>query len=379
MQPQKVDLQSIERGSLWIGGRSCGTRVEDWAVSLCPGFWLRKEPAGPPGRGGLHHPAKAKRVVQLFMSGAASHCDLFDYKPKLIEKAGQPFDPGGKVELFQSTPGVVMPSPWKWRKRGHCEKWCSDLLPHLSAHVDDMAFVHSMVSKSNVHGPATFMQATGFVLTRFSKYGSLDQLWARQSEREFTNLRRSPRLQRFCPQRSGKLEPLDFSRLPIKGLWYARAEKVPIADLFPPEEAKATVESEKASRSLLELINRKHREDRIGDSRLDARIASYELAAKMQVSAPEVLDLSRETTATKKRYGLDEKLTGRFWPKLFDCPTHVGTRCSLRAGLERGGQWVSASKLGQPRRPSSRPRRNGHRIGQADRRPDRGPEGKGIV
>src|SRR3954451_18919553 len=83
--------------------------------------------------GGLHHRAKAKRVVQLFMSGAASQCDTFDYKPLLIKKHGEKFDPGGKVELFQSVPGAVMQSPWKWRQRGKCGKWTSDLLPQLGS------------------------------------------------------------------------------------------------------------------------------------------------------------------------------------------------------------------------------------------------------
>src|ERR1700757_2674415 len=106
--------------------------------------------------GGLHHRARAKRVVQLFMSGAASQVDTFDYKPELIKRHGEKFDPGGKVELFQSVPGACMKSPWKWRRHGNCGKWVSDLLPHLAGCVDDLAFIHSMVSKSNVHGPATF-------------------------------------------------------------------------------------------------------------------------------------------------------------------------------------------------------------------------------
>src|SRR5436305_6921800 len=117
---------------------------------------------------GLHHPAKAKRVVQLFMSGAASQCDTFDYKPKLIERNGEKFDPGGKVELFQSSPGAVMKSPWNWKPYGRCGKYLSDLVPHLGGCADDMAFIHSMVSKSNVHGPAYFSQSTGYVLSRFA-------------------------------------------------------------------------------------------------------------------------------------------------------------------------------------------------------------------
>src|SRR5205807_1559251 len=122
--------------------------------------------------GGLHHKAKAKRVVQLFMSGAASQVDTFDYKPELLKRHGQPFDPGGKVELFQSSPGAVMKSPWGWKQYGQCGKWVSDLLPHLAGCVDDIAFLPAMVSKSNVHGPATFMQNTGFVLPGFPSMGA---------------------------------------------------------------------------------------------------------------------------------------------------------------------------------------------------------------
>src|SRR5216117_1779960 len=108
---------------------------------------IPERPFASPARsdlnGGLHHRAKAKRVVQLFMSGAASQVDTFDYKPELIKRHGQPFDPGGKVELFQSVPGACMQAPWAWKQRGRCGKWVSDLLPHLANCVDDLAFIHS--------------------------------------------------------------------------------------------------------------------------------------------------------------------------------------------------------------------------------------------
>ena len=126
----------------------------------------------PEFNGGLHHAAKAKRVVQLFMSGAASQCDTFDYKPLIVKKAGEKWDPGEKVELFQSDPGVVMPCPWEWKQYGQSGKWVSSLLPHTAGCVDDIAFVHSLISKSNVHGPATFMQNTGFVLPGFPSMGA---------------------------------------------------------------------------------------------------------------------------------------------------------------------------------------------------------------
>jgi hypothetical protein len=122
--------------------------------------------------GGVHHPARAKRVVQIFMSGGASQCDTFDYKPKLIQHSGDPFDVGEEVELFQSSPGAWMKSPWAWRPYGACGKWISDLVPQIGSCADDIAFVHNMVSKSNIHGPATFMQNTGFVLPGFPHMGA---------------------------------------------------------------------------------------------------------------------------------------------------------------------------------------------------------------
>ena len=122
--------------------------------------------------GGLHHPARAKRVVQLFMSGAASQCDTFDYKPRLVRDHGKPWDPGEAVELFQSTPGQTMMTPWKWRRYGGSGKWINDCVAPLGACVDDIAFVHNMVGKSNVHGPATFLQATGFILPGFPSVGA---------------------------------------------------------------------------------------------------------------------------------------------------------------------------------------------------------------
>ncbi len=128
--------------------------------------------AQPDRAGGVHHRAKAKRVVQLFMSGAASQCDTFDYKPELIRKNGQKFDPGEKVELFQSDPGQCMQSPWSWRQYGACGKWVSDLVPHLAGCADDIAFVHSMVSKSNVHGPGHVHADSGFVLPGFPAMGA---------------------------------------------------------------------------------------------------------------------------------------------------------------------------------------------------------------
>ena len=120
---------------------------------------LTREPLGGRDIVPRHHAPTARRVVQLFMSGAASQCDLFDYKPELIARNGQPWDPGEAVELFQSKPGNVMGSPWSWRQHGECGRWMSGLVPHLATCVDDIAFVHSMTSRSKA--PARWSQQPG--------------------------------------------------------------------------------------------------------------------------------------------------------------------------------------------------------------------------
>jgi len=297
----------------------------------------------PAATRGLHHPAKAKRVVQFFMSGAASQCDTFDYKPELIKRNGQPFDPGEKVELFQSSPGNCMASPWAWKQHGQSGKWMSELVPHLAECVDDMAFIHSMVAKSNVHGPATFMQNTGFVLPGFPSMGAWIGYGLGSMADNLPTFVVLPDGRGFPPNGPSNWSA-GFLPAAHQGTLIKPGSKNPIADLFPPAAAKyITRESEADGLRLLAELNNEHRETREGDSRLDARIASYELAAKLQLSAPEVLDISGETEATRRLYGLDQKITEDF-----------GRNCLVaRRLLERGVRFVqvwSGADNGFPRR-----------------------------
>ncbi|HVW85870.1 MAG TPA: DUF1501 domain-containing protein [Bryobacteraceae bacterium] len=292
---------------------------------------------------GLHHPAKAKRVVQLFMSGAASQCDTFDYKPTLIERNGQKFDPGGKVELFQSSPGAVMKSPWEWKQHGQCGKWVSSLMPHLASCVDDIAFVHSMISKSNVHGPATFMQNSGFILPGYPSMGSWLSYGLGSMNRDLPTFVVLPDSRGFAPNGAGNWTA-GFLPAAHQGTMIRASSANPIYDLFPPKDATfITKESEPDTLRVLNQINREHLESHSGDSRLEARIASYELAAKLQSSAPEVLDISKETPATRSLYGIDDKVTEDF-----------GRNCLVaRRMLERGVRFVqvwSGADNGFPRR-----------------------------
>jgi hypothetical protein len=290
----------------------------------------------------LHHPAKAKRVVQLFMSGAASQCDTFDYKPLLLERNGQKFDPGEKVELFQSSPGVVMKSPWEWKQRGQCGKWVSGLVPQLANCVDDIAFIHSMVSKSNVHGPATFMQNTGFVLPGYPAMGAWISYGLGSLNENLPAFVVLPDARGFAPNGPGNWSS-GFLPASHQGTLIRASSANPIYDLFPPKDAYITKQSDAAALHLLRSLNKEHLATREGDSRLEARIASYEMAAKLQLSAPEVLDISGESAATRKLYGIDEKTTEDF-----------GRNCVIaRRLLERGVRFVqvwSGADNGFPRR-----------------------------
>jgi len=293
--------------------------------------------------GGLHHRARAKRVVQLFMSGAASQVDTFDYKPELVRRHGEKFDPGGKVELFQSSPGPILKSPWEWKQHGQCGKWVSSLLPELAGCVDDIAFLHSMVSKSNVHGLATFLQSTGFVTPGFPGMGAWISYALGSLNENLPTFVVLPDSRGFAPN-----GPANWSAgfLPAahQGTMIRAGTSRPIHDLFPPSGGGYITEaSETATLRALDQINRAHLDGREGDTRLEARIRSYEMAARLQLSAPEALDLSGEPAATKSLYGLDNPVTEEF-----------GRRClTARRLLERGVRFVqvwSGADNGHPRR-----------------------------
>jgi hypothetical protein len=289
----------------------------------------------PPGaradlNGGLHHRARARRVIQLFMNGGASQCDTFDYKPALARQHGRKFDPGVPFEAVTSAPGTVMKCPFPFRRHGQSGRWVSSVFPHLAGCVDDLAFLMSMASKTNVHGPASYMMNTGFVLPGFPCLGA----WV-----SYGLGRLGDNLPTFVvlPDPRGlpynNLGNFSSGFLPVvhQGTVIKASSPNPIPSLFPPPSATfITRQSEAEGQALLRQMNSDHAARWEGDSRLEARIASYELAARLQLSAPEALDLSRETAATRTLYGLDDKVTEPF-----------GRRCLLaRRLLERGVRFV---------------------------------------
>ncbi len=264
---------------------------------------------------GLHHPAKAKRIVHLFMNGGVSQADTFDYKPQLMKLSGQKFDPGPglTVESVTGSPGfIVMKSPFSWKQHGQCGRWVSEILPHMATLVDDVAFLMAMTSKTNIHGPGVYQQNSGFTLPGFPCMGAwisygLGKL--NENLPAFVVLPDS----RGLPYNGQSSFSSGFLPAANQGTIIRATAPTPISDLFVPESASyITKASEEEGLSLLDRLNRRHLAQWEGDSRLEGRIASYELAAKMQLSAPKVLDISGESEATRKLYGMDEKQTEDF-------------------------------------------------------------------
>jgi hypothetical protein len=281
--------------------------------------------------GGLHHRAKVKRIVQLFMNGGVSQMDTFDYKPELAKRHGQKFEvPGQRVEAATSVPGDIMKSPFAFQRHGQCGRWVSSAFPHLAACVDDIAFLMAMASKTNVHGPASYMMNTGFLLPGFPCLGAWVSYALGSLNRNLPTFVVLPDSKGLPYNQKGNFAS-GFLPVTHQGTIIKPSAPNPISDLFPPSAAKyITPESERDGLALLNKLNHRHLEQWPGDSRLDARIASYELAAKLQLSAPDVLDLAGESDATKKLYGLDEKVTEDF-----------GRSCLLaRRMLERGVRFV---------------------------------------
>jgi hypothetical protein len=284
----------------------------------------------PEFNGGLHHPAKVKRIIQLFMNGGASQMDTFDYKPELVRLHGQMLGPKEKPEGFTDKVGAVMKSPFEFKQHGESGRWVSSVFPEQAKCVDDMAFLMAMASKTNVHGPGTYMANTGFILPGFPSMGA----WISYGLGNLTD-----NLPTYVVLPDARGLPYNqkgnFSAgfLPAKhqGTIISASAKTPIPDLFP--NGKFSFANPDADRDGLELLrkfNSSHIEANHGDSRLEARVASYELAAKMQLSAPEAFDFSKETETTKKAYGLDNADTEDF-----------ARRCILaRRLVERGVRFV---------------------------------------
>jgi hypothetical protein len=248
-----------------------------------------------------HFPAKANRVLMIFCSGACSQIDTWDYKPDLSKYHGQPMPGHENVVAFQGKLGNVTKSPWQFRPRGQCGKYTSDLLPQLGELVDEMCFIHSMTSRTNTHGPGETFFSTGFTNEGYPSAGAWIT-YALGSEADDLPAFVAIPDPRGVPQAGPQNWGSGFLPAVFQGTAF-NAQR-PIQNLDRP--ASISGASDAATRDFLKLLNDKHLERNPGDTELSARIASYELAAKLQLSAPQVADLAQETAAAHKLYGTDD-------------------------------------------------------------------------
>ncbi|MEM7385592.1 MAG: DUF1501 domain-containing protein [Verrucomicrobiota bacterium] len=322
-----------------------------------------------------HYPARAKRVVQLFMGGAASHIDLFDYKPELIKRHGQKSDFGEYVEAFQNGLGPWMRPVWDFKHYGQSGKMISEPVSPLGEVIDDMAFVHNMVAKTGVHSQATYLQATGFDRPGFPGMGCWVSYGLGSMNDNLPTFVVLPDHRGFAsngPKNWGSA----FLPAEHQGTIIRPGTERPITDLNPPAGADfINQRSESDAHSVLSQLNHRHARQRPGDSRLEARIKSYELAARMQMTAPEALDIGQEPEAVKRMYGLAPD--GKKWPKTINAAEeadYFGRKClTARRLLERGVRFVQIWSGND----NSFPRRNWDSHEDIER--DHGPLSRGMA
>ena len=250
-----------------------------------------------------HFAPKAKNVLMIFCSGAISHVDTFDYKPELVRLHDTPMPtPGGeKLITFQGEQGNLIKPLWEFKPRGESGTMTSDLLPHLGELADEMCFIHSMTAKSNTHGPAESQMSTGFTLDGFPSIGAWTTYALGSECRDLPAFVAIPD-PRGVPQNGPRHWQSAFLPAVFQGTAF-NADR-PIPNLARP--ASISESADLATRDFLGLLNADHLARHPGDTDLAARISAYELAAKMQLSAAKVADLSDESAETLKLYGADD-------------------------------------------------------------------------
>jgi hypothetical protein len=303
--PTRKPLPASRRDFLSDMGTGLSGIALDWLLASEQGQAAEKSQAKPhPAR----KPAKAKRIVQVFLTGGVSQVDTFDDKPELEKRHGQEMPVKEEFETFNGKVGKLQKSPWKFRPRGESGLPCSDLLPHLATCVDDVAFLKGMIAKSANHGPGQLQMNTGWPRNGFPSLGA----WLSYGLGRMTdNLPTFVVLPEPRGIPAGGVPNWGPGFLPSRHQGVAFHTKgAPVTDLFPPKEFGP--QSQVDTLEFLETMNHEHARRFPGNSDLAARMEAYELAAKLQTSIPEVSDFSKETPATAKLYGLDDPICGPF-------------------------------------------------------------------
>lgn len=268
--------------------------------SLLAGQPGQVDPARPYAARAGHFPPRAKNVVVIFCAGGVSQLETWDYKPQLARLDDQPLDDGPAV-TFQGPAGNLAKPQYRFRPRGQTGMMVSDLIPHLAELTDELAFIHSLTSTSNTHGPAENFLSTGSVLDGFPSLGAWVTYALGSENRNLPAYIAIPD-PRGVPQNGSNNWGPGFLPAAFQGTTISASQ--PVRHLQPTDVSPG---ADDASGALLRSMNQRHLEANAGDEQLAARIASYELAARMQLSVPQVTDLSSEPAHLLKLYGADDQ------------------------------------------------------------------------
>ncbi|HBL46108.1 DUF1501 domain-containing protein [Gimesia sp.] len=275
-----------------------------------------------------HFTPKAKRVIFLFMHGGPSHMDTFDYKPQLQKDSGKPL-PFDKPKIFSAQTGNLLGSPWKFQRHGESGAWVSELFPHVAGCVDDLCIINSMYGSNSRHGGALLELHTGSDTFVRPSMGSWITYGLGSENQDL------PGFITVCPTLthggvnaySSSFLPADFQGTPI-GNASIPADRALIP--FISNKSGVPYSIQRKELDFLQQMNREHLTDSGPDADLEGRINSFELAYRMQMAAPELQDISDESEATQKMYGLDQDITKNF-----------GRQCLMaRRFAERGVRFV---------------------------------------
>jgi hypothetical protein len=331
-----VDSRSMvrtRRGFLTQAGGGLGAIALNWLMQR-DAHSAESRSVNPLAAKPAHFPGKAKSVIFMFMVGGPSPLDLFDPKPELEKSRGKPLPESIGRPMSQFTKGneAILPSSRQFKRHGQSGMWLSDLMPHLASCVDDICYLRSCWCTSTVHAPAMYELHSGRTLMGYPSLGS----WVNYGLGSA-----SDNLPAYCvlPQPEGVPEggapcwAAGFLPAVYQGTLFRKGPN-PILNLKPPEGVGG--DQQKRTFNFVKKLNEQDLHP--ADTELQARIASYELAFKMQSAAPEAVDLMKESEATRRAYGLDHKETADF-----------GTRILLaRRLVERGVRFVTVYSGGGP-------------------------------
>jgi hypothetical protein len=278
-------------------------------------------------------PPKAKAMISLFMMGGPSQIDLFDPKPQMAKYDGQPFPGDIKYDNAAEASSKVFASPFKFEKRGQCGMEISELLPQLADIADEITLIRSMKTGVNNHLESMLALNSGTFRGGRPSLGSW-LCYALGSETKDLPAYVAMTDPRGLPQFAAQHWTAGWLPSIYQGT-QVRAKEPRILNLDPAEHLQGAAQAKQLE--FIQSINREHLAQHPGELDLEARIASYELAARMQVAAKEALDISNESAAVKKLYGIEEEATRDY-----------GTRCLIaRRLVQRGVRFVQVLNVGQ--------------------------------